>query len=110
MILVLGDEQDQSAYWVADMLRRRGQAVRMVTGAELASARGWQHRGGQAGADCIIQFADSTCLRTSETRGVLNRLSSVPAAWLRRYGGLDREYAWQEMYAFYLSWLHALPG
>jgi hypothetical protein len=110
MILVLCDEQDQSAYWVADTLRRHGQTVRMVTGADLASAIGWEHRVGQAGADCAIRFADGTRLRASDTRGVLNRLSSVPAAWLRRYGGPDREYAWQEMYAFYLSWLHALPG
>jgi hypothetical protein len=44
-----------------------------------------------------------------EVGAVLNRLSFVPWAWLRQIGGPDRDYAAQEMQAFYLSWLHALP-
>jgi hypothetical protein len=110
MILVLCDETDLSARWAAEAMRRRGQAVTIVTGADLAGAVGWEHRIGLAGADCEIRFSDGTRLRGSDTRGVLNRLSFIPAAWLRRYGGPDRDYAVQEMHAFYLSWLHALPG
>ncbi len=110
MILVLCEETDVSALWAADALRMRGLAPRVVTGAELAGAETWDHRVGTAGADCEIRLADGSRLRGSDTRGVLNRLSYLPAAWLRRYGGPDRDYALQEMHAFYLSWLHALPG
>jgi hypothetical protein len=110
MILVLCDESDLSARWAADAMRRRGQAVTIITGADLAAAVGWEHRIGRLGAECEIRFADGTHLRGSDTRGVLNRLSFIPSGWLRRYGGPDRDYAVQEMHAFYLSWLHTLRG
>ena len=110
MILVLCEETDLSAQWAARAFRRRGCPVTLLTGADLAGAIKWKHTIGQAGADCEIRLANGACLRGGDTRGVLNRLSSVPAFWLRRYGGADRDYATQEMHAFYLSWLHALPG
>lgn len=110
MILILCEETDMSARWAAAVLRLRGHRVKIVTGAELIAAPRWHHRLGQAGVDCEIELAASDRLCASETHGVLNRLPSLPAAWFRRYGGADRDYAVQEMHAFYLSWLYALPG
>jgi hypothetical protein len=110
MILVLCEETDVSALWAADALRLRGLSPAVLTGADLASVERWQHRIGRAGADCEIRLSGGACLRCRETGGVLNRLPSVPSTWLRRFGGPDYNYAMQEMYAFYLSWLHALPG
>ena len=110
MIVVLCDEMDASAHWVVEALRTRGHAPRVLTGLDLVVAETWDHRVGQAGADCEIRLAGGTRLRASAMQGVLNRLSFLPSAWLRRYGGPDRDYAIQEMHAFYLSWLHALPG
>jgi len=110
MIFVLCNEIDASALWAAEALRRRGHALRVVTDRELADADSWNHRLGRAGVDCEIRLAGRDVLRVSDMRGVLNRLSNVPAAWLGRYGGPDRDYAVQEMHAFYLSWLNALPG
>lgn len=110
MILVLCNEADASALWAADALRRRGHALRIVTDRDLADAESWNHRLGRASADCEIRLTGRDVLRVSDMRGVLNRLSFLPAAWLRRHGGPDRDYAVQEMHAFYLSWLYALPG
>jgi hypothetical protein len=84
--------------------------VEMLTGAELAAAGHLEHRVGRAGVIFELTLADGRHLCGANVRGVLNRLTFVPAACLRRIGGPDRDYAVQEMYALYLSWLHALPG
>ena len=109
MILVLCDEADVSALWAADALRRRGLSPRLLTGIDLASVSGWRHRIGAAGAAITLRF-DGYSLDGGEVRGVLNRLSFLPRPWLDRHGGPDRDYAVQEMLAFYLSWLHTLAG
>lgn len=41
---------------------------------------------------------------------MLNRLVAVGPTSLHRAAAADREYASQELYAFWLSWLAALPG
>jgi hypothetical protein len=84
--------------------------VDVVTGADLAAAESWEHRLGIAEPSIAIRLSDGRELVGCAMGGVLNRLSFVPAAWLDRIGGADRDYAVQEMYALYLSWLHALPG
>src|SRR5262249_16139083 len=49
-------------------------------------------------------------LNNRDISAVLNRISFLPRAWLNRISGPDRAYGIQEMAAFYLSWLHTLPG
>lgn len=110
MILVICDEADRSAFWAADVLKRHGLSPILITGADLANVESWRHTVGRTGADCEIRFANGWCFHTSETKGVLNRLACVPWQWQRRVGGDDRDYALQEMNAFYLSWLYTLRG
>ena len=110
MILVLCEEADQSALWAAEAMRLRGKTLAVVTGADLAAAERWEHTVGATGADCELRLAGGARLRSGDVAGVLNRLAFVPTAWRRRFGGPDQDYALQEMHAFYLSWLHALPG
>ena len=110
MLLVLCEESDVGATWAAARLGEAGLAVRVVTGAALAAAERWEHRVGRGGASTKIRLAGGECLSSDEIGPVLNRLSFVPAAWMRRTGGPDRDYAVQEVQALYLSWLHALPG
>lgn len=110
MILVICEESDGGALWAANRLCCQGLAVAIITGADLATAERWVHRVGQAGAVFELDLADGRHLSGREIRGVLNRLSYLPADWIQRVGGVDRDYAIQEMYAFYLSWLHSLPG
>ena len=104
------EEADLGAFWAAESLQSRGLPVEIVTGAELAAAERWEHRLGQSGITLALTFAGGErCLRSWDVKGVLNRLSYLPSAWVQRIGGADRDYALQEMYALYLSWLHALP-
>ena len=110
MITVLCEPTDHAALWAASCLRARGLAVDVVTATDLAAAERWEHRLGNGSPSIAIQLSDGRQLVGSAMRGVLNRLSFLPAAWLQRIGGADRDYAVQEMYAFYLSWLHALSG
>jgi hypothetical protein len=111
LVLVVCEETDLAAFWAAERLQSRGLPVEIVTGADLAAAERWEHRLGRSGTTLALTFAGGgRCLHSRDVRGVLNRLSFLPSAWLQRIGGADRDYAIQEMYALYLSWLHALPG
>jgi hypothetical protein len=111
LVLVVCEETDLGAFWAAERLQSRGLSVEIVTGADLAAAERWEHRLGRSGTTLALTFAGGErCLHSRDVRGVLNRLSFLPSAWLQRIGGADRDYAIQEMYALYLSWLHALPG
>jgi hypothetical protein len=111
LVLVVCEEADLAAFWAAERLQSRGLPVEIVTGADLAAAERWEHRLGRSGITLALTFAGGQrCLHSRDVGGVLNRLSFVPSAWLQRIDGPDVEYAIQEMHAFYLSWLHALPG
>lgn len=111
MILVLCEETDVSAMWAADALWQRGLSPTLLTGLDLASVHGWRHTVGPDGAATFeMRLGDGRTLHSEQVSGVLNWLAFLPSAWLSRVGGPDRDYAAQEMQAFYLSWLHALPG
>lgn len=110
LVLVLCEEYDMVALWAADGLRSQGLTVAIITGADLATAEHWEHRVGRAGVVFELELAGGRHFSNREVWGALNRLSYLPAAWIQRLGGSDRDYAIQEMYAFYLSWLHSLPG
>jgi hypothetical protein len=110
MVLVVCEGFDHAAFWAVHQLCERGIAVDVVTGDDLAAAECWDHRVGAAGVSISVQLRDGRRFVGDTARGVLNRLSYLPSAWLQQIGGPDRDYALQEMYAFYLSWLHGLKG
>ncbi len=110
MILILCEESDTSAQWAADALRTRGLPPIVLSDRDLAAVRGWRHTVGARGVDFELELQSGHRLHGRDVRGVLNRLAFLPRAWSDRIGGADRDYAMQEMQAFYLSWLHALPG
>jgi hypothetical protein len=74
----------------------------------LAQSQRWEHRVGPKGATIDIAQADGRWIRKDTIRRVLNRLVSVPYAPLLLAHPADREYASQELTAFFLSWLYAL--
>jgi len=111
MIFVFCEVFDAAALWTADRLHGRGYEVAVVTAPALEAATRWEHRISSSGAASVeIELADGRRLSSREPVGVLNRLAFVPTARLDALGGADRDYAVQEMNAFFLSWLHALPG
>jgi hypothetical protein len=110
MWLAFCDSTDQAALWAVEGLRARGLApLAWVSPEELARSRSWEHRVNRTGADVAITLGDGSRLEGKALRGVLNRLVAVPYEPLRRVEPEDREYAGQELTAFFLSWLHALP-
>ena len=110
MILILCEDSDCSALWAADALHTRGLSPIVLSDSDLAMVRGWRHTVGAEGVDFELHLQSGYRVNGREVRGVLNRLAFLPRAWASRIGGADKDYAVQEMQAFYLSWLHALPG
>lgn len=109
MYLILASATDLAALWAWQGLVARGLApVEMVTAESLVTAPYWEHRVGNGSRTALrITLPDGRFLDASAVRGALNRLTAVPAGFLQT--SADRSYASQELYAFFLSWLHTLP-
>jgi hypothetical protein len=111
MWLVLCSSSDISAHWASQGLMQMGLApLQLVTAESLASARAWEHRVNSNGAEVTITLANGALIQSSRIRGVLNRLVAPSDFTARSAIDADRQYAATEMQAFYLSWLHSLPG
>jgi hypothetical protein len=111
MYLVLGSSDDPSVPWVVHGLQARGLApLEWVSAEMLAHAPRWEHGLGTAGTHLTVTLADGRTIHSDAVRGVINRLVSVPTEGLHAAHPLDRNYAAQELAAFFLSWLHALPS
>jgi hypothetical protein len=108
MWLVLCSSQDLPALWAGQGLKARGlDPVEIVTADQLACSLRWEHRLGAGGAEVEVTLADGRTLRHDRIRGALNRLQWIPPGVFA--ASPDREYALQEMTAFFLSWLYGLP-
>lgn len=109
-IVVLCDLADLAALWAARGLSARGYGVEVISAPLLASALSWEHRLGHEPASLAITLHGGRRLTSDQPIAVLNRLTVVPRERLDAVAGPDRDYALQELQAFFLSWLHALPG
>lgn len=111
MWLVLCSATDIPALWAARELAARGlQPLEIVTPEALAYCRRFSHRLSSNGSATEIVLADGRIIHSEAVRGTLNRLQAIPVAHLICAIATDRRYAQQELFALYLSWLHALPG
>jgi hypothetical protein len=111
MWLVLCDRTDHAALWAHRGLAARGlEPLELVTADALAYALRWEHRVGSSGASVRIELGDGRRIDGGGVRGVLNRLVAVPDGHLALAREADREYARQELFAFFVSWLACLPG
>lgn len=110
MTLILCEDSDLAAAWVAGQLQRRGLRADVVPSSALGAASRWEHRVDAGAARIEIALADGRLLSSEAPVPILNRLGTVPLRALRAAGGRDYGYAVQEMFAFYLSWLHAWPA
>jgi hypothetical protein len=109
--IVLCESNDLPALWAYSGLAKRGAApLELITGDDLLYSPRWCHRIGTDGTtDIDIGLADGRTLRGSATKGVLNRLVTAPAPSFLA-APADRDYATQEFFALFMSWLHCLPG
>jgi hypothetical protein len=110
MWLVLCTSDDLPALWAARGLAARGlQPLEIVTAEALMYNRSFEHRLVAGKASVRITLADGRVIDSATVRGTLNRIQTVPFLHLRAQPA-DRQYAEQELFALYLSWLDALPG
>lgn len=110
MWLVLCAAEDRSALWAAERLRARGlKSIEVLTPELLTYSFRWQHRLGNTGPPSIeFTLADGRQITGGEIRGVLNRISALPAHLVESLTPADRMYAIQEWTALHVSWLSAL--
>lgn len=110
MWLVLYASNDVSALWAYQGIKARGLApLELVSAEMLAYGLRWVHQLGADGVNIEITLADNRVIRKDAIRGVLNRLLSVPYEHFLLVDPADRNYATQELAAFYMSWLYTLP-
>jgi hypothetical protein len=109
MWLILSSANDAVADWAY-----RGLSARALNPLELVSADAllyglrWEHRIGESAPRIGVELRDGRRITSERIRGVLNRLTHVPTQHLSMLP--DQEYISQELTAFFMSWLHALPG
>lgn len=109
MFLVLCSSIDVPAHWAGRGLQALGlEPLSVVTTEVLSSATQWEHRVSSMGECISFTLADGCIISDQSVRGVLNRLVAPAANHLNRTAIADRNYAHQELAAFYLSWLNSL--
>lgn len=110
MWLVLCASSDHSALWAYRGLQVRGLTpLHLISAEMLAYSLRWEHRLQGNGVSLRFTLPDGRIIRSDEVQGVLNRLTYVPISHLQLANPSDREYAAQELLAFFMSWLYALP-
>src|SRR6516162_207412 len=111
MWLVLCHADDLAALWLYDALRMRCTALlELVTAEGLACNFSWEHRLGKRHQSIAMKLADGRSIRSDDIQGAVNRIRFAPFPMWNVTEESDREYIHQELNAFYLSWLYALPG
>jgi hypothetical protein len=111
MWLVLCGPNDLAALWAARGLEARGlKPLEIFTAEALAYNRRFVHSFTAPQPSVTIELADGREIHSAAVCGTLNRLQLVPSAHLRGANAADRQYAEQEIYALFLSWIYGLPG
>jgi len=111
MWLVLCAANDLAALWAARELANVGlRPLEIVTAEALAYNRRFEHRLVAGQPTVNITLMDGRVIEGATVHGTLNRLQTIPFAHLQAANSTDRQYAEQEIFALYLSWLHGLPG
>ena len=110
MKLILCSDGDRIAQWTYANLRSLGCAdLELVTSGELANSLQWSHRVKSDGSTVDIRLADGRQISLASLDGVINRLNWPSRAVIQHATHDDQDYACSESFAFYLSWLSALP-
>jgi hypothetical protein len=111
MWLVLCSSADASALWAYQGLKQLGLGpLELVTAESLACSSRWEHRLDSSTTQIKITLSNGLVVDGSRIRGVLNRLHAPSEFATQRAVPSDRPYAEAELLAFYLSWMHGLPG
>lgn len=111
MWLILCETNDLAALWVYEGLRDKGfNPLELVRADALLHGISWEHRLGPDDKVTIdIRLPDGRRINNREIQGVINRLLSVPNENRTFIHASEENYFINEMTAFFLSWLYALP-
>ena len=109
MFLMLCDSPDLSAIWAHQGLRKRGLPIELITSEMLAYSLYWEHGFRADGLRTNFGLADNRKISSKNILGVVNRIQTIPSTHLRT-NKADKEYALQELFAFFLSWIYSLPS
>lgn len=108
MFAILCSSSDVAALWTYEGLRSMGLRPLSLLTTEMLAASAWHHRVGNNGSAVSLRLGQDYGISDHTLRGVLNRLMGPPGEIMRQVAPADRDYALQELNAFYLSWLNAL--
>jgi len=103
-----GDDTAQRVY-AAFRSRRKSDQVRLITSEELVLAPHWRHKLSQGTITSQVQLADGTWIIPDPGDLIFNRLQAVKMPQFEIASREDQNFAAQEMYALWLSWLSSLP-
>jgi hypothetical protein len=108
MYLALCSTLDIPAQWAYQHLAAAGLDIRLVTAEMLESATQWEHQVDSRTDSISFALPHGQVIRGTDIQGVLNRLMTPSQNLMGRVVPADRDYALQEVSAFYLSWLNSL--
>ncbi len=108
MYLALCSTLDIPGQWAYQGLAACGIDIRLVTAEMLESATQWEHRVDSRTDSISFALPNGQVIHGADNQGVLNRLMTPSQNLMGRVVPADRDYALQEMSAFYLSWLNSL--
>jgi hypothetical protein len=109
MWLILAQDGDVEAGWLAERLRARARRrVELVEASELVHECRWEHRIGTGTTSSRLVVGDRTVIDSAEVDGVVNRLGWLSAEGFEGAPPADRDYAAGELFALGLSWLESL--
>jgi hypothetical protein len=109
MYLVICNSYDKPAFWAYEGLKTRGiNPIELVDADSLVCSSYFDHQISVDQVTTKIVLPDGRQINSGLTRGVLNRLQSIPTSYFKA-SKADNLYAFQELSAFFISWLYSLP-
>jgi len=108
MYLALCSTLDIPAQWAWQNLAAAGLDIRLVTAEMLEVTTQWEHHVDSRTDSISFALPNGQVIHGADIQGVLNRLMTPAQNLMGRVVPTDRDYALQEMSAFYLSWLNSL--
>lgn len=110
MYFVFCELNDMPALWAYRGLKDLClEPIELVTSQMLAYCKHLEHHVGPDKVDFKIELSNGQSIDSNKTFGVVNRLQMLPSNHLQAANQTDREYALQELFALFISWLHSLP-
>jgi hypothetical protein len=109
MWLILAQDGDVEARWLADRLRVKAKRrVELIEAGELVHECRWEHRIGTGTTLSRLVVGDGTVIDAGDVDGAVNRLTWLSAEGFEGAPPADREYATGELFALAMSWLESL--